>query len=1136
MKPIFDLDFGSFPIYAVMLAVAFLAAVISLGGTLKKTGGFSKFMRGRVRKSFAFGTVAGLAGANMLNWLFLPQLQNCSLYERVTQGGISSYFAILIFLGASALALRLYKVDVSYCLKLAVRPLLLAQFFGRIGCSLAGCCYGVMIGDAFLFPVRELEAVFALILFFVLRKHFFRNRLSIYLISYSAFRFIFDFFRGDSVGELFGISVPSPVQLCALVTVIVTTVILIVKKTTAKKTPPAANVPQPRMPHNPQQQQGVSYNMQPGNPYDPRQNMLYNPQNVPYNPQPRVPQQPAPAVPQKGKKRYVPLPNDYMEPYGKKHTLRKILIILLVLFLAFAAFVYFNPFHFAPFDNLRLGVGDSLSFLFTRKGEETEIGSTNGIDVVKFSEYREVRTPEAAVQLVREYDHWQPFDYRCRGTRTLADGGKAYVIEQTISGKPVLGRSRVLVADAAGKASYLAGDDAAMTYTTQALKGTYLNTAYKAPGSSASGVITLESFMPGKKEVSREAFLYDTGFGLIDVYQVLLSEDGVTPIMGVIVETATDGIITITPPQIGVLPDLHRSSVLRAVTDVLDLIRAGNMDEIRRIAKDRSKTSDLGSTRRMVEGAICRVIKDSDLDLAQLQQILDATEQIVSALPDLNEYLLREILASQTEYAVLQNGGTEPQASDAVKDVQNAFAAFGIRQNEDEDAIRIAAGDKTSTFRHSIDFSNDSDVFEVLFQPECKTEIEISTKTPVTASFCRADGSPVVTEYVEEKETLTFYPEDGDSMRLVISDCPDSAAPLTSSANYDILLRSTPEKEETPAFIHTTFSRICDAYERSNLTSFLSIVADSDNQLVSTEEAIGYGLLMPGIDSCLSYCGLQDGVDTAKSFIASVMLPKGAMTDSEINMLRGTSMDLECVQCIEQGDTYAVKARIAIRMSGMDLYSGYTLVVFDHAEQHENQYTGEALSSFETILSYFRDQTYQITQVNTDGLYQLFGKASSSSDLQSLYSLWIPDPNHQTPIRTTLVKLDDSRLSGYSQEKIDGFRKYTARHNLVSLRSERQAFQITADICYAAKEGGPVIMDIYDLCTNPVGFMIGKVAETDETMDAVWTMCEFVMDPTGTVTEIVIEGVLDELGNYADVLMVTVAEYDKIIPYYEAQL
>lgn len=92
----------------------------------------------------------------------------------------------------------------------------LFHFFGRIGCFLAGCCYGRPLNPAIRvisnvavdrYPVQIIEAIFELLLFCILlRKSRVTNRdinLWDYLLPYSIFRFLIEYFRGDTIRGIF---------------------------------------------------------------------------------------------------------------------------------------------------------------------------------------------------------------------------------------------------------------------------------------------------------------------------------------------------------------------------------------------------------------------------------------------------------------------------------------------------------------------------------------------------------------------------------------------------------------------------------------------------------------------------------------------------------------------------------------------------------------------------------------------------------------------------------------------------------------------------------------------------------------------------------------------------------------------
>ena len=114
------------------------------------------------------------------------------------------------------------KPQYRYLLDFVVPAIPLLHFFGRIGCFLAGCCFGIKSSFGFTFhdsiiaeaneinrfPVQLLEAFINLLLFFILdyfrRKNFFRqNIIYIYLLFYSVARFFIEFMRGDAYRGIF---------------------------------------------------------------------------------------------------------------------------------------------------------------------------------------------------------------------------------------------------------------------------------------------------------------------------------------------------------------------------------------------------------------------------------------------------------------------------------------------------------------------------------------------------------------------------------------------------------------------------------------------------------------------------------------------------------------------------------------------------------------------------------------------------------------------------------------------------------------------------------------------------------------------------------------------------------------------
>lgn len=105
--------------------------------------------------------------------------------------------------------------------------ILIAHAFGRIGCSMAGCCHGNFVSNTYVFgtiprysyndatgaltllgyyvPVQLYEATFLFLAFGVLTYLFFHRcniTMPIYMISYGIWRIVIEFFRTDARGAV----------------------------------------------------------------------------------------------------------------------------------------------------------------------------------------------------------------------------------------------------------------------------------------------------------------------------------------------------------------------------------------------------------------------------------------------------------------------------------------------------------------------------------------------------------------------------------------------------------------------------------------------------------------------------------------------------------------------------------------------------------------------------------------------------------------------------------------------------------------------------------------------------------------------------------------------------------------------
>lgn len=407
-KPLFNLNLERFPIYTIMLLMGFLFAYIRMNGLLK-SGGYSIYIAKKVKKTLVQGAILGLLVANVFNWFLIDGLLDRSIYFRITKGGASFVFGLVTFLLFSAIVLRIRKINVMKVLHLVVQPILIAHILGRIGCSIRGCCWGKDIaigGNVFCFPAREIEAVFLLCLYWVIKHKVKEKALWVYLCSYSVFRFIIEFFRGDNRGELCGIAILSPSQIICLILVIISVFILFFKdklNLSAKK-----------------------------------------------------------------ESTYVPMPDNYMEPIGTKHPVRMVMRILMIIFVVLTIFVAINPMNLGWCTNIQWKVSSMFSFLFEEASRGEEIGDSSGTSIIPVT-YEGTVDLQTGLELVSKIDEWSEAEYVAAYEKSLESGGKAYVYLQSVNGRVVMGSSRILLVDAESENMYIVNDAANQAYTTTQL-------------------------------------------------------------------------------------------------------------------------------------------------------------------------------------------------------------------------------------------------------------------------------------------------------------------------------------------------------------------------------------------------------------------------------------------------------------------------------------------------------------------------------------------------------------------------------------------------------------------------------------------------------------------------------------------
>ncbi len=233
------------PSYWIMMIAGIFAALF-LFRLLARKKSLSDSVYGIFVWLILISLMGGLLGARLFQILY-----NLIKTQRAGDGitfmgglvtGIALFFVCytVVYKRAEPYKKRLLYCDLNKTVNIAAPCIALGHCLGRIGCFLTGCCYGkptdAWFGIDFVkgfglegewifygykrIPTQLFEAIFLLLLFgicliFLLKTEGYLPVL-IYTYGYSVFRFILEFFRGDSSRAVTGPLSPSQWQSIAL--------------------------------------------------------------------------------------------------------------------------------------------------------------------------------------------------------------------------------------------------------------------------------------------------------------------------------------------------------------------------------------------------------------------------------------------------------------------------------------------------------------------------------------------------------------------------------------------------------------------------------------------------------------------------------------------------------------------------------------------------------------------------------------------------------------------------------------------------------------------------------------------------------------------------------------------------------
>lgn len=234
MIPNFDLFGRTVSVY-MLTAIAGVLTVLFFAQYLAKKQGQDEI---HMLYMLLYGFVGALVGGSLLygiiNWkMLLYTLQNwqqmdsfATFIQRMIAifGGSVFYGGLLGCVGVCFIYLKCKKLTPGPYADIGAVCIPLFHFFGRMGCFLSGCCYGVQWEHGITyhhspaqsangiprFPVQLAEALLNLALFlllyYCLKKEKVKNKLlAVYFSLYPVYRFGLEFLRGDEYRGFVGI-------------------------------------------------------------------------------------------------------------------------------------------------------------------------------------------------------------------------------------------------------------------------------------------------------------------------------------------------------------------------------------------------------------------------------------------------------------------------------------------------------------------------------------------------------------------------------------------------------------------------------------------------------------------------------------------------------------------------------------------------------------------------------------------------------------------------------------------------------------------------------------------------------------------------------------------------------------------
>lgn len=174
-----------------------------------------------VIRGMAFAMLFAVIGGKVLFAITQIGAEGFSVINHLLLGGFVFYGGLIGALIGLKVFCTIFKENYFELLDVFASILPLGQAVGRLGCYLNGCCYGKEYQGVFavsymvdgklvnVFPTWFAESIFCFLLFglffIISKRHNSGFYTSVYMMYYSFFRFIIEFFRGDDIRGAWGL-------------------------------------------------------------------------------------------------------------------------------------------------------------------------------------------------------------------------------------------------------------------------------------------------------------------------------------------------------------------------------------------------------------------------------------------------------------------------------------------------------------------------------------------------------------------------------------------------------------------------------------------------------------------------------------------------------------------------------------------------------------------------------------------------------------------------------------------------------------------------------------------------------------------------------------------------------------------